>query len=158
MMIREAIETMLAGKDLAEAEAADVMEEIMDGRAGTALMAAYLIALRAKGETVPELVGSARVMRAKSRRASLEGLDAVDMCGTGGDGKGTFNVSTTAAFVVAGGGVPVAKHGNRAASSRSGSADVLEALGACIELEPEKAARSVREVGIGFFFAPAYHP
>ncbi|MHC4601337.1 MAG: anthranilate phosphoribosyltransferase, partial [Planctomycetota bacterium] len=126
-MIREAIETMLGGRDLAEEEAAGVMEEIMDGQVGTALVAAYLVALRAKGETVPELVGSARVMRSKSRRTSLEGIEAVDMCGTGGDGKGTFNISTTAAFVVAGGGVPVAKHGNRAASSRSGSADVLEA-------------------------------
>lgn len=157
-MIREAIEAILAGVDLAEAQAETVMEEIMDGAASSALVSAYLVALRAKGETVSEVVGSARGMRNRARPSSLDGLDAMDICGTGGDGQGTFNISTATAFVVAGAGVPVAKHGNRAASSRCGAADVLEALGARLELDPRRAAECVRETGFGFYFAPAYHP
>ncbi len=157
-MIREAIETLLDGADLTEDAAEAVMGEIMDGTAGTALVSAYLVALRAKGEAVPELVGSVRGMRNRSVRADLAGMEACDLCGTGGDGKATFNISTTAAFVAAGAGLPVAKHGNRAASSRCGSADLLEALGATVALSPREAVRCLRETGIGFFFAPAYHP
>ncbi len=157
-MIREAIEILVDGNDLGEDRAARVMEEIIDGEASPPLAAAYLVALRAKGESVAELLGSARAMRSRAVRASLGGVEAVDMCGTGGDGKNTFNISTTAAFVAAAAGLPVAKHGNRAASSRCGSADLLEALGARISLPPEAAARCVLETGIGFFFAQDYHP
>lgn len=157
-MIREAIEKLLAGADLTEQEAAQVMEEIMDATASSVLMSAYLVALRAKGESIRELVGSARVMRDHALRVELEGIDAIDMCGTGGDGKGTFNISTTAVFVVAGAGLPVAKHGNRAASSRCGSADLLEQLGAVVALSPEHVSKCIRETRVGFMFAPAYHP
>jgi anthranilate phosphoribosyltransferase len=157
-MIRQAIETILNGADLKEPQAASVMEEIMDGKASAPLVSAYLVALRAKGESVDELVGSARVMRSRSLAARLGGIGAVDMCGTGGDGKSTFNISTTAAFVVAGAGIPVAKHGNRAASSRCGSADLLEALGADLSLDNEQVVSCLKRVGIGFFFAPRFHP
>lgn len=157
-MIRDAIETILTGSDLGEVRAAEVMEEIMDGGHSPALVSAYLVALRAKGESISELVGSAKVMRRKSPGVDLDDLFTVDMCGTGGDLKGTFNISTTASFVVAAVGVPVAKHGNRAVSSRSGSADLLEALGADIRLSHEQVSRCVRQVGIGFFFAPSFHP
>jgi anthranilate phosphoribosyltransferase len=158
MMIRQALSKVLDGSDLACAEAAGAMEEIMTGEASAPVVSAYLAALRTKGETTSEILGSARVMQERALPADLGELRALDLCGTGGDGKGTFNISTTCAFVAAAAGVPVAKHGNRAASSKSGSADVLEALGARVSLGPEAALRCIREVGIGFLYAPAFHP
>ncbi|MER3449088.1 MAG: anthranilate phosphoribosyltransferase, partial [Chloroflexota bacterium] len=156
-MIREAIAKITAGENLSAAEAAEVMAEIMDGSATPAQVGAFLVGLRMKGETADEITGMARVMRARCRRVDgLTGL--VDTCGTGGDGFGTFNISTAAAFVAGRGGLKVAKHGNRAMSSRCGSADVLEALGVKIDLEPQDVAACIREEGIGFLFAPLYHP
>jgi anthranilate phosphoribosyltransferase len=156
-MIREAISAAVAARDLTENEAADVMEEIMSGEATPAQLAAFLTALRLKGETVDEIAGMARVMRAKACRVDCDGT-VLDTCGTGGDASGTFNVSTAAAFVAAAAGARVAKHGNRAMSSRCGSADVLEALGAKIELSPEEAAACLEQTGFCFMFAPRYHP
>ena len=136
------------------------MEVILGGHASTAQIAAFLVALRMKGETADELIGFARAMRARASRvpADLAGGPLLDTCGTGGDARGTFNISTIAAFVVAGAGVRVAKHGNRSISSRCGSADVLERLGVRVAVEADQAARAIREVGIGFLFAPAFHP
>ena len=156
-MIREAISAAAAGESLAMADAIEVMREVMEGEATPAQLGAYLTALSLKGETPEELAGFATVMREKSLRVDPGG-PAIDTCGTGGDRKGTFNISTAAAFVVAGAGLTVAKHGNRAASGDCGSADVLEALGVRIELPPEAVERCLREIGIGFMFAPAYHP
>jgi anthranilate phosphoribosyltransferase len=158
-MIREAIGAIVnEGRSLSEDEAAAVMEEIMSGEATPAQLAAFLVALRLKGETVEEIAGMARVMRAKALRVPFEGASLLDTCGTGGDRMGTFNVSTAAAFVAGGAGAIVAKHGNRAMTSHCGSADVLEALGARIDLPPEGVAHCLREVGVGFMFAPAFHP
>lgn len=162
-MIREAITHVAAGATLSEAEAAEVMEEIMTGTATPSQMGAFLTALRLRQgyETVEEIAGMARVMREKAVRVHLDEQIAehtMDTCGTGGDGSGTFNVSTAAGIVAAAAGASVAKHGNRSATSRCGSADVLEALGAKIDLGPEQVARCVQEVGFGFMFAPAYHP
>jgi anthranilate phosphoribosyltransferase len=158
-MIREAIDAIVnEGRSLSEEEAAAVMEEIMSGQATPAQLGAFLVALRLKGETVEEIAGMARVMRAKALRVPFEGPSLLDTCGTGGDRMGTFNVSTAAAFVAAGAGAIVAKHGNRAMTSHCGSADVLEALGAKIDLAPEGVAHCLREVGVGFMFAPAFHP
>ncbi len=158
-MIREAIDAIVnEGRSLSEEEAAAVMEEIMSGEATPAQLAAFLVALRLKGETVEEIAGMARVMRAKALRVPFEGAPLLDTCGTGGDRMGTFNVSTAAAFVAAGAGAAVAKHGNRAMTSHCGSADVLEALGAKIDLPPEGVAHCLREVGVGFMFAPVFHP
>ncbi|MCZ6708537.1 MAG: anthranilate phosphoribosyltransferase [Chloroflexi bacterium] len=146
------------GRDLTEDEAAAALDDIMSGDATQAQTSAFLTALRLKGETVDEIVGLARTMRAKSLHVET-GLDRLaDTCGTGGSGKQTFNVSTAVAFVVAGCGVAVAKHGNRAMTSASGSADVLEALGAHIDLGPEDVAQVIKETGVGFMFAQAYHP
>jgi anthranilate phosphoribosyltransferase len=146
--------------DLDPADAERAMAVILTGAASVPQIAAFLVALRMKGETAGELIGFARAMRAKAERvdARVEGETLLDTCGTGGDGAGTFNISTIAAFVVAGAGVRVAKHGNRSISSRCGSADLLEALGVRIALSAEQMARSIREVGIGFLFAPALHP
>jgi anthranilate phosphoribosyltransferase len=157
MMIREAIAALVEGRSLAEAEAAAVMEEIMSGEATPAQFGAFVTALRLKGETVDEIAGMARVMREKARRVHVEGV-LLDTCGTGGDARGTFNVSTAAAFVAAGAGARVAKHGNRAMTSRCGSADVLEALGARIDLSPEQVKACLEETGVGFMFAPSFHP
>jgi anthranilate phosphoribosyltransferase len=158
-MIREAIDAIInQGRSLSEEEAAAVMEEIMSGEATPAQLAAFLIGLRVKGETVEEIAGMARVMRDKALHVPIEGSSLLDTCGTGGDGKGTFNVSTAAAFVAAGAGATVAKHGNRAMTSACGSADVLEALGAKIDLGPEQVAHCLREVGFGFMFAQTFHP
>ena len=156
-MIREAISAAAAGESLSMNDAIEVMREVMEGEATPAQLGAYLTALALKGETPEEIAGFATVMREKSLRVDPGGT-AIDTCGTGGDRKGTFNISTAAAFVVAGAGLTVAKHGNRAASGDCGSADVLEALGVRIELTPETVERCLREIGIGFMFAPAYHP
>jgi anthranilate phosphoribosyltransferase len=157
-MIREGIEAVVAGRHLTEAEAMAVMTEIMEGNATPAQIAAFIIGLRIKGETVEEITGCARVMRDKATfiRTPM-GSQPVDTAGTGGDGAYTFNISTTAAFVAAGAGVVMAKHGNRAASSQCGSADLLEALGVNISLEPAGVEAAIHEVGIGFLFAPALH-
>jgi len=157
-MIRESIAKLIEGQNLTRAEAEAVMNEIMDGAATHAQMAAFLTALRIKGETVDEIAGFAAAMRERAipvlpRRNSL-----VDTCGTGGDGKQTFNISTAAALVAAAMGIGVAKHGNRAVSSRSGSADILEALGVEIALPPAAVAELIDRVGIGFLFAPQHHP
>lgn len=158
IMIREAIAKLMEGKNLAQLEAETVMHEIMDGTATPAQMSAFLVALRLKGETMEEIAGCARVMREKAVRVSPQRTDLVDTAGTGGDKSGTFNISTTAAFVIAGAGLGVAKHGNRAISGQSGSADVFEALGVNFDLTPEQSARCIDEVGIGFLFAPKLHP
>lgn len=156
-MIKDAIAKLVDEQSLTEAEAEAVMLEIMAGSATPSQIAAYLTALRMKGETVDEITGSARAMRAKAMRIRPSDPVVVDTCGTGGDGAGTFNVSTTAAFVVAGAGVTVAKHGNRAVSSRVGSADILSGLGVRIDLPPERVEDCINEIGIGFLFAPLFH-
>lgn len=156
-MIKEAIAKVVAGNGLTEAEAEAVMREIMQGEATDAQIAAYITALRMKGESVAEITGSARVMREKAVRIKLEAKYQVDTCGTGGDMAHTFNISTTAAFVAAGAGVVVAKHGNRSVSSKSGSADVLQALGVNIEMPAYRIEECLHEVGIAFLFAPMMH-
>jgi len=156
-MIKEAIQSLVDGQSLTMEQAAQVMEEIMDGQVTPAQFGAFVTGLRIKGETVEEIAGLARTMRAKAVRVNASG-SLVDTCGTGGDGAATFNISTTAAFVVAGTGLKVAKHGNRAMSSKCGSADVLEALGVKIELTAQQVEKCLNEVGIGFMFAPAFHP
>ena len=157
-MMKEAIVKLLEKGSLSAEEAEGVMGEIMHGEATPVQIAGYLTALRMKGETVEEIVGSARAMKAHAIRVEVGREDLVDTCGTGGDGAHTFNISTTAALVVAGAGLPVAKHGNRSASSRCGSADLMEALGVRIDLGPQQVARCIEEVGIGFLFAPHFHP
>jgi len=161
-MIKEAINKLIIGKDLDETLMIEVMNEIMTGETTPAQIGAFITALRIKGETIEEISGAAKVMREKSTKISTdvavsEGEVLMDTCGTGGDSSGTFNVSTTTAFVAAGAGVPVAKHGNRSVSSLCGSADVLEALGVNLELAPEQVGVCVKEVGIGFLFAPMLH-
>jgi anthranilate phosphoribosyltransferase len=157
-MIREAIARLIEGQDLSRAQSEIVMNEIMDGAASPAQMASFLTALRMKGETVDEIAGCANVMRQKAIRVTPARSDIVDTAGTGGDRAGTFNISTTAAFVIAGAGLGVAKHGNRAVSGRCGSADLLEALGVNLDLTPVEVARCIDEVGIGFLFAQRLHP
>ena len=158
-MIKEAIGKVVTGTDLSEQEMVTVMDEIMSGECTDAQIGSFITALRMKGESIDEITGAARVMRQKASQvdAADEGQVLVDTCGTGGDASGTFNVSTTSAFVVAGAGVAVAKHGNRSVSSHCGSADVLEALGVDLSLSAEEIGRCVREVGIGFMFAPMLH-
>ena len=156
-MIQDAIQILVDGESLSAEQAAAAMNEIMMGEATPAQVGSFLTAFRIKGETVDEIAGMARVMRQKSLHVSVDG-PVVDTCGTGGDGSGSFNISTTAAFVVAGAGVTVAKHGNRAMSGSTGSADVLEALGVKIALSPESVARCLNETGFGFMFAQGYHP
>jgi anthranilate phosphoribosyltransferase len=156
-MIKEAITALVSGQSLTVEQAAQVMQEIMEGEATPAQFGAFVTALRLKGETVDEIIGLAKTMRAKAIPVSTEGL-VVDTCGTGGDGSHTFNISTAAAFVAAGTGLKIAKHGNRAMSSQCGSADVLEALGVRIDLNAEQVQRCLKEVGIGFMFAPVFHP
>lgn len=148
---------LTAGLDIPEEAARAAMTEIMEGRADPAQVAAFIVALRAKGETVDEMLGLVRAMYDAAVTVDV-GVPVVDTAGTGGDRSGTFNISTTAAFIAAGAGARVAKHGNRAASSRAGSADVLEALGVRIDLAPASVATLVREAGFGFFFAPTFHP
>ncbi|HVQ77418.1 MAG TPA: anthranilate phosphoribosyltransferase [Candidatus Binatia bacterium] len=167
-MIIEAVRALVDRRDLTRIEAAAAMEAIMSGAATNAQVAAFLTALRMKGETVEELIGLAQVMRQKAAKVRVRGADMVaatgtdremliDTCGTGGDASGTFNVSTATAFVVAGAGLKVAKHGNRSVSSQCGSADVVETLGISIELTPAQVGRCVDEVGIGFLYAPLLH-
>lgn len=157
-MIKEAITKLVDKVNLTESESEAVMEEIMTGQATPAQIASYLTALRMKGETVEEITGAAIVMRNKASRIRVNDPDAVDTCGTGGDRLHTFNISTTAAFIVAGAGVTVAKHGNRSVSSMCGSADVLRALGVNIDIPPARVEACINEIGIGFLFAPLYHP
>jgi anthranilate phosphoribosyltransferase len=160
-MIQQAIARLVEQHDLSRPDMAAVMTEIADGTATAAQVGAFLAALRLKGETVDEITGAAEVMRARVDRVKVEKDIFVDTCGTGGDGRHgqhTFNISTTAAFVVAGAGVTVAKHGNRAVSSRAGSADVLSALGVNVDASKDIVERSISEVGIGFLFAPRLHP
>jgi len=159
--LKKAISDVVSRKDLSQAEISSVMEIIMEGEATPAQIGALLMGLRMKSETVDEIAGAAKVMREKAIRIHVNlspGESLVDTCGTGGDGAQTFNVSTTAAFVVSGAGVKVAKHGNHSVSSRSGSADVLEALGVNLALSPEDVARAVETIGMGFMFAPDLHP
>jgi len=156
-MIKDGIAKVVLGEDLRETEMMAVMEEIMEGVATPAQIAAFITALRIKGETVEEVTGAARIMRQKATRIDARSSVVVDTCGTGGDGRNTFNISTTAAFVVAAAGLTVAKHGNRAVSSGCGSADVLEALGVNIDAGPEIVEECLQEIGIGFLFAPRLH-
>lgn len=158
MNIRAALESAASRKAVAPAVLEAAFGEIMDGKASPVAIAALLVALRTKGETVAEIVAAARALRARAERAPLRDPRAIDTCGTGGDGAGTFNVSTAAAFVVAGAGVPVAKHGNRAASSRAGSFDVLEALGVRADLPIARSAEILAEIGVAFFYARRAHP
>jgi anthranilate phosphoribosyltransferase len=156
-MIVAAISKLVELQNLTEEEAAQAMRQIMEGGATPAQIAAFLTGLRIKGETIEEITGCARVMREKATPIRAPYPNVIDTCGTGGDGAQTFNISTTAAFVVAGAGVPVAKHGNRAISSRCGSADLLQALGVTIELSPEMTEQCLAEVGLTFLFAPLFH-
>jgi anthranilate phosphoribosyltransferase len=156
--MKQYIEKCLAGEHLTLDEASVAVETIMSGRATDAQIAGLLIALRAKGETIDELLGFAQVMREKAIRVHINDEDAIDVVGTGGDGLGTFNISTVTSFVVAGAGVTVAKHGNRSVSSQSGSADVLTALGVNVQLSPEKVQACINTIGLGFMFAPTFHP
>ena len=157
MDIREAIDVVVSGRSLSLDDASAVMRQMMLGEATPAQLGAFLTALRLKGEATEEIAGMATVMREFSLKVNVEGM-LVDSVGTGGDGQNTFNISTAAAFVAAGAGVKVAKHGNRAASGKCGAADVLEALGVRIDLPPEGVERCINEGGIGFMFAPAFHP
>ena len=156
-MIVEALAKIVNSVDLSFGESVEVMTEIMEGRSTPAQLGAFLTALKMKGEVADEVAGMASVMRAKSTRIDVAD-DVIDTCGTGGDGKGTFNVSTAAAFVAAGVGIKVAKHGNRAMSGSSGSADVLEALGIDIQVTPEGMSECIGKTGFGFMFAQGYHP
>ena len=152
------LEGLLDGRDLSRAEAREFMNLVMNGQVPTARLAGILTALRIKGETVPEITGFAEAMRENAVTVAAGRDDLIDTCGTGGDGTGTINISTATALLAAAMGIPVAKHGNRAVSSRSGSADVLEALGVRIDLSPKEAADAINDVGIGFLFAPNLHP
>ncbi|MDD5711672.1 MAG: anthranilate phosphoribosyltransferase [Smithellaceae bacterium] len=156
-MIREAIEKVVGSVDLSEGEMMAVMDEIMEGAATPSQIAAFITALRVKGETVEEVAGAARIMRQKATRIDARSSVIVDTCGTGGDRSHTFNISTTTAFVAAAAGITVAKHGNRAVSSGCGSADVLEALGVNIDAGPEVVEECIQQIGIGFLFAPKLH-
>jgi anthranilate phosphoribosyltransferase len=170
-MIKEAIEKVVNRIDLAESEMRQVFEEIMTGQATASQIGSFITALRMKGETVDEITGAAKVMRHKALKIragkghvdidrddiNLDKETIIDTCGTGGTGTNTFNISTTVAFIIAGAGLKVAKHGNKAASSECGSADVLEALGVKLDVPPETVERSIREIGIGFMYAPLFH-
>lgn len=153
-----ALNRVLAGEDLGREETEAVFGALMDGGVSDPLKAALLVALRMKGESAAEIAGAAAAMRARVAPMRHSRADAIDTCGTGGDGRSTFNISTAAAFVAAAGGAPVAKHGNRSVSSRSGSADVLAALGVDVEIGPDGAGAALDHVGIAFLFAPLFHP
>ena len=156
-MIKDALEKLVDHISLTDKEAHAVMLEIMRGDASDSQIAAYLTALRIKGETVEEITGSVKAMNEMAVRIYVQDPLVVDTCGTGGDRANTFNISTAAAFIIAGGGMTVAKHGNRSVSSQSGSADVLAAMGVNVDLSPERVEACVNEIGIGFLFAPLYH-
>ncbi len=156
-MFKDHLATIISRTDLNQFQMAEMMSEIFDGKTTDAQVGAMMAALATKGETVEELAGAARAMRKKAHRIQVAAAPVVDTCGTGGDGLKTFNISTTTAFVVAGCGVTVAKHGNRSVSSTCGSADVLETLGIRLDTDPEVVEEAVREIGIGFLFAPLYH-
>jgi anthranilate phosphoribosyltransferase len=156
-MLTDHIKKIVQRRDLSEEEMTQAMTEIMSGEASEAQIGAFMGALATKGETFEELAGAARAMRRKATRIHVGASTIVDTCGTGGDGVHSFNISTTAAFVVAGRGVTVAKHGNRSISSKCGSADVLEALGVRLDVQPEVVEEAVQSLGIGFMFAPLYH-
>ena len=156
-MIRESIHKLIEKKDLSRQEAYDTMTEIMSGNASEPLIASFLTALRMKGEVVAEIAGCAQAMREKSTKIETKRANVIDTCGTGGDSLGTFNISTAAAIVASGAGAVVAKHGNRAISSRCGSADVLKALGVSIEIPKERVEQCLDNVGIAFLFAPLMH-
>ncbi|MBT7114154.1 MAG: anthranilate phosphoribosyltransferase, partial [Candidatus Marinimicrobia bacterium] len=155
--MKQILEQLLDKQNLSRPEAFDIMHSIISGKYDDIQIAGFLIALRAKGETVNEITGFAQAMREKMVTVSLN-TPAIDMCGTGGDALGTFNISTTATFVVAGAGIHVAKHGNRSMTSKSGSADVLQALGISIDKSVEESIDDIENIGLGFMFAPAYHP
>src|ERR1044071_5134416 len=157
MNIREAIEKLVSRIDLSEAETIEGMNQIMTGEASPLQNAAFLTALRMKGEKVEEITGAARLMREKAHRMNVGGKTVLDTCGTGGDQKGTFNISTTTALVLARAGVNVAKHGNRSVSSQSGSADVLGALGVRVDAPKDRVEACIDKIGIGFLFAPLLH-
>lgn len=156
-MIKESLAKLVQGESLSENEMMDVMDRVMEGEVTPTQLGGFLTALRLKGETVDELTGGARVMREKSVKVRFRAPLIMDTCGTGGDGSNTFNISTTVAFILAAAGIPMAKHGNRAMSSRCGSADVLEALGIKVDLPPERVAQCLETAGIGFMYAPVYH-
>ncbi len=156
-MFKDHLATIISRTDLNQSQMAEMMSDIFEGKTTDAQVGAMMAALATKGETVEELAGAARAMRKKAHRIQSAAMPVVDTCGTGGDGLKTFNISTTTAFVVAGCGVTVAKHGNRSVSSRCGSADVLETLGIRLDTDPEVVEEAVREIGIGFLFAPLYH-
>lgn len=156
-MIKDMIKKVVTGTNLSEQEMTGVMEEIMEGKATPVQVGAFLTALRMKGETIEEITGAAKVMRTKALKVDGGWEVLIDTCGTGGDASGTFNVSTTAAFVVAGAGFKVAKHGNRSVSSLCGSADVMETLGVTIDVGPEVVERCIKEIGMGFLYAPRFH-
>ena len=156
-MFRDYLQQIVAGENLDEKRMADMLSEIFSGQITDAQIGAFMAALATKGETEEELAGAATAMRRKAHRIQCTAGTIVDTCGTGGDGLSTFNISTTTAFVVAGCGVTVAKHGNRSVSSKCGSADVLESLGVRLDLDPELVEEAVEDIGIGFLFAPLYH-
>ncbi|MCI0531085.1 MAG: anthranilate phosphoribosyltransferase [candidate division Zixibacteria bacterium] len=157
-MIRQAIEKLVTGTDLSAEESRQTLEEIMTGQTDAALVEEFLTALSSKGETEAEILGAAQTLREHSIKIPHRQEKLFDCCGTGGDGAQTFNISTTMALVVAGTGVAVGKHGNRSVSSKSGSADFLEAAGVKLELSPEKVGKCIDEIGIGFIYAPVFHP
>lgn len=157
-MIQESIKKLAEKRNLAQDETEQAMNEIMEGKATDAQIAAFLVALRMKGETIDEITACAKIMREKASKISPKANFLVDTCGTGGDGANTFNISTASAFVAAGAGASVAKHGNKSVSSKSGSADVLQALGVNIQLQPKDVEKCIEEIGMGFMFAPLFHP
>ena len=157
MNIQEGIKTIMTGQDLTREEISSVMNQILRGSVSEVQIGAFLVSLCIKGESVDEVIGSAEVMRELSSKVSVDKEYLVDTCGTGGVGSGIFNVSTTAAFVASSCGAKVAKHGNRSATRKSGSADLLEAAGVAINLTPYQVKKCIEEVGIGFMFAPAHH-
>lgn len=157
MQFKDYIEKILNNFNLTEDEASSVFGEIMEGKLTNAQISAFVVALRSKGETIDEITGFVKTMRNRMEKIHVNGNHLIDTCGTGGDGKNTFNISTLSAFVAAGAGCKIAKHGNRAVSSKSGSADLLESLGVKINLSPEKVKKSIEETGMGFLFAPNFH-